>query len=229
MIIVLYIIYTLAYLLVFSWGVTIFRRTHRVGTFLFLLVLGGLIYDNLIISLGTWLGAGSTLLMLSWPRFVLHQLVLPWIVVGAFEQVQLAGHPWAQHRAARPAVWLLAGMIMIVGVLTRLVGLELEPALIDGVTRYVAVNVSGPPLVSIFSIGFVGVMGWMLWRRNQWPWVFLVVVGVFLVEGLPIQGMRFLLGSGLELVLMVVLFLTDRWLLVQRSTGLQGEEMKDEI
>jgi hypothetical protein len=70
----------------------------------------------------------------------------------------------------------------------------------------------GPPLVSILSIGFVGVVGLLLWRRNGWPWEFLATVLVFLGEGIPVEWVRRGLGSALELLFLAIMLATDWWL-----------------
>jgi hypothetical protein len=179
---------------------------------LIILVALGVAYDNLILSLGNTLGVGPPLLALSVPRFVLHQLILPWLIFAAYEQAKVAGHPWANHRAAGWLALASTLLVIVLGVLTRLLPMELEATVLDGVTRYVAVGTVGPPLVSILSIGFVGIVGLLLWRRNGWPWEFLASVLVFVGEGVPIEWMRRGLGSGLELLFLATMLVTDRWL-----------------
>ena len=150
----LYAIYTVAGLFVIAWGVAVWRRTRRAGTLLIILVALGVAYDNLILSLGNTLGVGPPLLALSVPRFVLHQLILPWLIFAAYEQAKVAGHPWANHRAAGWLALASTLLVIVLGVLTRLLPMELEATVLDGVTHYVAVGTVGPPLVSILSIGF---------------------------------------------------------------------------
>ena len=208
----LYAIYAVASLIVIAWGVSVWRRTRRAGTLLIILVALGVAYDNLILSLGNTLGVGPPLLALSVPRFVLHQLILPWLIFAAYEQAKVAGHPWANHRAAGWLALASTLLVIVLGVLTRLLPMELEATVLDGVTRYVAVGTVGPPLVSILSIGFVGIVGLLLWRRNGWPWEFLASVLVFVGEGVPIEWMRRGLGSGLELLFLATMLVTDRWL-----------------
>ena len=215
---ILYPVYTAAHLALAAWGALLWRRTRRIGTLLIVLVALGVAYDNLILSLGNVLGVGPLLLGLSIPRFVLHQLILPWLIYAAYEQARVAGHQWAVHRASG---WIaLAATLVVVafGVLTRVIPLELEAAVMDGVTRYVAVGTVGPPLVSILSIGFVGVVGLLLWRRNRWPWEFLATLLVLVGEGVPIEWVRRILGSGFEVLFLAVMLATDRWLAL-RSKG----------
>jgi hypothetical protein len=214
--IILYTVYTLICLLLIARGIVVWRRTRRMGTIFIILVTLGVGYDNLILSLGNTLGTGPLLLGLSVARFILHQLILPWIIYAGFQQAKVAGHPWANRPATK---WLSLAFVLVVtllGVLTRLATLKLEPEVMDGVTRYVAVGTVGPPLVSILSIGFVGVVGLLLWRRNGWPWEFLATVLVFVGEGIPVEWVRRGLGSAFELLFLAIMLATDWWLATTR-------------
>jgi hypothetical protein len=218
--IVLYVLYTAVHLIIMLWGVSIWRRQHTLSTAILIGISFGLFYDNLILGLGTWLGEGALLFWLSWPRFILHQLVLPWMILAVYDQARLTGANWTKWRWGRGTAVLLSLLVMGLGFLTRLLPVQLEPELMDGVVRYVARNVSGPPIVSIVSIGLVGVMGLSWWRLRQWPWLTLIVILVFIGEGYPSEAVRRVVGSGLEAVLMSLLYLTTAQFpgLKQKST-----------
>lgn len=218
----LYGFYTLAYLVLLGYGALLWRRQRRISTLLLLAVTFGVFYDNLILTLGNQFEPGAPLHALSVPRFVLHQVVLPWILYAAYAQARQAGQSWVQKPALGWGAILLSALVMIAGVATRLWGLHLEPEVMDGVLRYVAVGVSGPPIVSIVSIGIVGVGGLAFWRQNRWPWIFLSAVAVFIGETLPDESLRRAVGSALEVVFMAVLFVTQQrldvgWLLHNRE------------
>lgn len=210
--VLLYPSYTILHLALLAWGLESWRRTRRIGTLIIVAVTFGLVYDNLVLAIGATLGEGKLLFGLSVPRFVLHQLVLPWIIYAAFEQVRLAGHPWAQGRRARWVIVFLVLVVMALGVLTRILPMDLHPVEMDGVVRYVDEGTVGPPIVSIVSIGFAGVTGFFLWRKNGWVWVLLTAVLVFIGEGLPMEGLRRLVGSGVEGLFIVAMLMTERWL-----------------
>jgi hypothetical protein len=202
----IYPLYMLLYLGLLVYGARrVYPRLRQVSTVLIWLVALGVFYDNLILSIGGLIGAGARLEGLSWPRFYLHQLVLPLIIPAAYLQAQRSGQRWAQPPAARWTVLLFTAATITLGILTRLIPMSLQPEIIDGVLRYTASGISGPPLVSLLSIGFALVMGALHWRRNGWPWLFWVSLAVFIVEGLPVQAVRLLLGSGIELLFMWVI------------------------
>jgi hypothetical protein len=216
----LYPAYAIACLFVLGFGWRLFRGRPRASTAIVLLVASGVFYDNLILAVGALLGdlvePGDALLALSVPRFVLHQLVLPWLIYAAWEMARQAGHGWAARPWARPAAIVLSAVVMVAGIGTRLAGLQLEPEVVDGVLRYVAVGTAGPPIVSIVSIGFVGVAGLVFWRRNRWPWVFLAAVAVFLAEAFPDEAVRRAIGSAFEILFLAVLVVTQRRLDAER-------------
>ena len=208
--ILLYTLYTALYFLLLMWGARLWLAARRLSTALLLAVTFGVFYDNLILALGNVLGAGDLLWALSLPRFVLHQLVLPWIILAMVELARQAGQGWAQPRGAFWGGVILSAVVMLAGVATRLATLTLAPAVMDGVVRYVAEGVSGPPIVSIVSIGFAGVVGLGFWRTNRWPWITVAVVLAFIGESIPDEAWRRAVGSAFEVVLMAVLLLTQQ-------------------
>ena len=55
----LYLTYTIAYAALVVYGAVLWRRQRHVSTLLLLLVTFGVFYDNLILTLGNWVGAGA--------------------------------------------------------------------------------------------------------------------------------------------------------------------------
>jgi hypothetical protein len=90
--------------------------------------------------------------------------------------------------------------------------MDLQLVEMGGILRYVDEGASGPPIVSIVSIGFAGVIGLLFWRRDRWPWVFLTALLVFIGEGIPVEVVRRVLGSGAEVLFMYALVRTELWL-----------------
>ncbi len=213
----LYALYAICHFSLAIWGWQLSRRDVTNSTLLLALIGTAVAYDNLILGLGTLLGPGPLLLALSWPRFALHQFLLPWIMLAAFDQLRAVGIPWTQAPRARRAVVAFSLLIMMAGIATRLVGIQLEPETLDGVVRYMIANVSGPPIVSIVSIAFVGVMGIFWWRQRQWPWLLWITVLVFVGEAIPNLALRRVLGNVLELALIAqLLWLAKRFIIPLR-------------
>ncbi|HYO42119.1 MAG TPA: hypothetical protein VES19_02870 [Candidatus Limnocylindrales bacterium] len=206
----LYPTYAIAYLVLLGYGLTILRAGPRASTGILLLVTFGVFWDNLVLAIGGLVGEGDLLLALSVPRFALHQLALPWIIYAGWSMAEQAGHAWARRPGARAVAIAVSALVMAAGIATRLAGLTLEAEVLDGVLRYVAVGVKGPPVVSIVSIGVVGVIGLAFWRRGGWPWITLAAAAVFIGESFPDEGVRRAIGSAVEVVFLLVLFITQR-------------------
>jgi hypothetical protein len=70
-------------------------RTRRVRVAALLLIPQfGLVWDNLIVGLGRFIGFGPLLEALSWPRFWMHWLFGTWLIVAAGSALRLAGFAW---------------------------------------------------------------------------------------------------------------------------------------
>jgi hypothetical protein len=213
----LYALYALMYVVVGAWGVMLWLQTRRVGILILLAVMFGVFYDNFILAIGNIFGAGDLLYALSVPRFALHQFILPWVIVVAVIQARGAGITWAQSKRALQLAIAASFILMLIGVFTRVLPLELKPEVMDGVTRYVAARSYGPPVVSILSLAFVGVIGFFLWRKTGWVWVLVTSILVFIGEMIPDEGMRRMLGSGVEVLWVIAMLATERWLAMRTA------------
>ena len=215
----LYTTYTILHLCLLIWGLQIWVRTRSLSVLITVAVTFGLIYDNLVLALGSFLAPGDFLYFISLPRFVLHQLFLPWIIYASFLYVRMAGVDWAV--AAGRSKWIiwLSFFVMIMGIITRIVPLKLEPVAMDGINRYVFAAAKGPPIVSVVAIGFAAIMGFFLWRKLGWVWVFLTSVLVFVGEAIPVEMIRRSVGSGGE-VLFIFAMLGTAVMLYKTRTNL---------
>ncbi|NJM00253.1 MAG: hypothetical protein HC924_16305 [Synechococcaceae cyanobacterium SM2_3_2] len=66
---VLYPIFTAINGILLPIGFWIYSQTQSFEMLLLLVLMAGITYDNLIISIGRWLGEGNLLLWISQPRF----------------------------------------------------------------------------------------------------------------------------------------------------------------
>ncbi len=203
--ILLYPLYTFLHLALLIWGIRLWIRTKDLSVLITSAVAFGLVYDNLVLSIGIFLSPGELLYYISFPRFILHQLVLPWIIYASYLFVLKA-----QISPPGRSKWviLLSFVVMLLGIITRVLPLKLEPVVMDGVNRYVFNGAVGPPVVSILAIGFAGVMGFFLWKKLGWAWVFLTSVMVFVGEGIPVEMIRRSVGSGGEVLFIFAMLST---------------------
>jgi hypothetical protein len=204
-----YLIYALFFVGLLGWGGAAYARSHRAGTLLLAMLAGGLLYDNGVLALGGMLGKGALLYALSLARFGLYLLLLPWMGYAVYEQLRAAGVRWARRRWSRGAALGLSAVISLVGALTRLPGLRLEPAVMDGVTRYVDVGPSSSPWVSLASLLVVATLGVFYGVKKKWPWTSLAALLLLGAQAIRDPAMSRLLGSALEIVLVSVLLLAE--------------------
>ena len=207
-------LYSLAHFSTVVFAVRILRRYSAPGAAIIALLSLGLIYDNGIIALGSSIGIGATLETLSWPRFILHALVTPLMIVAVIQIAVAGGVRWLDSRTAWPGVWLLtAAMIGYGGY--ELTLLELQPACFSGITRYTSsaspaqfcfegqqsLAGLGPPIPSILAVFLIIGFGVSLWRRKRWPWFGLGGLQMLLAAAVPFSQFGLIPGNGGEVIL----------------------------
>lgn len=93
-----------AYVALLLWGVAlIVRRRRVVVSDLAILVVLGLVYDNSVIGLGTFIGEGPVLEGLNGARYWLHAFLTPLLVLVAWDVLRRARVHWAK------TVWAAGG------------------------------------------------------------------------------------------------------------------------
>jgi hypothetical protein len=174
------------------------------------------VYDNLIISLGASIGAGPLLQNLSWPRFAMHALLTPFMMIAVTQMAVAGGIRWAGSRQWTFIVWALVAGMILMGALDHLVGLETYPACFENIIRYttnlypshfcsedaVAVHGSGPPIPSIIGNFVTLAIGFYLWRHQGWVWLMVGALLMFVAAGLPFRTFGMAPGNGGEVLLM---------------------------
>lgn len=129
------------------------------------LVAFGLVYDNGIVAIGRLIGEGTLLESLNLPRFWIHALITPLLIIAAVGLARRLGAPWAQRRWVHGAFCSLATALILYGLLFELVGLELTTGREGDALRYSAIE-STPPIPSIAAIVVLIVVGATLARRG---------------------------------------------------------------
>ncbi len=165
-----------------------------------LLPMIALPYDTGIVALGSTLGEGELLRMLSAPRLNWFYLTVPLLLVIAGGIVRRADFPWAQSKAFMVGLCALALGFLVFDWSNIFQVPELYPACFKDVLRYVSsvdpaqacrpgqagIDVGGNiPWAGLFGMLALLVVGVLLWWKRGWPWLTLgsIVSAVFL--GLP--------------------------------------------
>ena len=199
MVAVLFPLYTLAHFTLLIWVLRVWRAHRSPGALIVATLAAGLTYDNCIISIGSSIGQGLLLETLSWPRFSLHALITPFMIVAVRRVVATAGFPEFENMAWRIGTWMVTVAMIAYGVRFSLYGLQLQPACFDGVLRYtssaspaqfcspeqVSLPSHGPPVPSIVADFFVIVLGGWLWKRTGWPWLFAGGIAMLIAASVP--------------------------------------------
>jgi hypothetical protein len=213
----LYPLYVTVHLGVFLWCLNLIFSYRAPGAAIIALITGGLVYDNLIISLGTTIGIGPLLQNLSWPRFAMHALLTPFMIIAVTQIAVAGGVRWAASPVWRVVAWVLVGAMAVYGALEHLVGLQTFPACFDGIVRYttnlapshfcfeeqVAVKGAGPPIPSIVGNIITLAVGIALLRSHRWPWLAAGALVMFAAAGVPIDTYGMAASNGGEAVLML--------------------------
>lgn len=153
---------------------------------LVLIVVYGLAYDNLVIAAGAMLGEGDLTKAINWPRYAIHALFTPAMMIAAFGMLRRADVRWAQGRVAHTIVCVLATALILFGGYGDILNLHLVPQSANGVLRYVNdfEFMKGPPLPAVLTIIVVLAFGGFLWRQIKWPWLFIGAAIMFISAGL---------------------------------------------
>ncbi len=179
----LFLFLSIIHLLFVLLGLRLFLRERSIYTGMAALVIFGLFYDNVIISMGRFVGEGSLLRSLNSGRFILHALFTPMLIMFAVATAQRLGIGWAQSRWAFAAFGILTMALILVGVYSDIVNLSLVPKTDAGTLRYVNENVEGPPIPSIITILVMIVVGVFIWRKSKWAVLFVGSVLMFILAG----------------------------------------------
>lgn len=189
----------------------VYRKNRRMEAVLAFAVALGLIYDALIIVLGSTLAPGA-LAALSQLRFVFHGLLVPLLLpIGAY----------AMDMKEKPLklVWIVTALIMAAGVYMGFAQ-RLEPAYIAGVTRLVSTDATPTAAKIIERIVTFGtvfplmIAGVFTIRRKNGPFILLGGLLMFLFSALgPATGnidLIFLISSFGELFMLLCFCLHAR-------------------
>lgn len=167
------------------WVWRLWRQTGLAVMAMLLIPQFGLVWDNLVVGAGRFIGLGPLLEALSWPRFWIHWLFGTWLIIAAGVALRLAGFALLQHRNA-----LLVFCATVVGLmiydLPHFWQDNLYPVCEFDLVRYsTAVSAenfcfdnqqevrNSPPFASIFTCLVVIGCGFALLVRHRWPYMFL--------------------------------------------------------
>lgn len=194
MLTILYFIFV-GVLAFFTWQALGQKRTSY--TWLLLIVLFGLMYDNLMIAIGSFVGEGALLKTLNTMRYVIHALITPTMMIFGFGVLRKAGVKWAQGKTAHILVCVFTTLLIALGVYTDVLLLDLQPREVMGTLRYANEGgIKGPPIPAILTIIFLIVAGISLWRNTGWKWFAFGALFMFIAAAMGMGDMVFISNLG---------------------------------
>ncbi len=176
-----YLLYVIAFIVLLTLLLSSFRRDNWLSASnVLLLVIFALIYDNLILGIGSWIGEGPFLETLNSLRFWLHAFFTPLLVLFSWDTLNRASINWAGNKASFIIAIVLTGALILLELFLEVFNLTLQPEWKFGVLKYVPIEEasSGPPLMILFVTIALLLAGIILWWKTKWKWM---LIGVLLM------------------------------------------------
>lgn len=186
------------------------HKKFRLSSVLFLVLLA-LVYDNLIIGIGRFIGEGSFLESLNLGRFWLHALFTPTLIIFSIAILQEAGISWAKSKIAIALAGLLFITAICIEFLTELNGLTIAPSEEYGALSYSSVaEATGPPLMILVVLVGLLIAAIALAKRFKWWWMLVGVVIMTIGSAVPMNVPSNAITNLFELFLLFTLVLTKK-------------------
>lgn len=211
----LYFLYTFLYTALLIWGLYGIRKQElaKWSSVIYIVILP-LIYDNLILATGKWIGEGELLESLNFSRFCLHALITPLLVMYSIGTLRESGIEWAKKK------WLvIVGIIYTIGLMVfefsvEVVGLEIEVVKEYGVVSYSNVEeATGPPIMVLLVTLILIVASAIVWKKTKWPIFFIGAVVMTIGSAVPLNIESGAVTNAFELFLIFTLIWTKRRLI----------------
>ena len=214
----LYFIYTALYIALLVWGLYgISKQDLAKWTSVIYIVILPLIYDNLILATGKWIGEGELLESLNFSRFCLHALITPLLVIYSIGTLRESGIEWAKKKWFSILAILYTVSLMVLEFSLEVVGLQIEVVKEYGVISYSNLEEStGPPIMVLLITLILIVASAILWRKTKWPIFFIGAVVMTIGSAVPINVESGAVTNVFELFLIFTLIWTKRKLLSQK-------------
>jgi hypothetical protein len=154
----------------------LFRTSKHWYPLPMLIVICGIVYDNLVIGLGSFIGEGEMLKSLNIMRFVIHAIFTPMIMIFAFGVAKRIGFRFAQSKVAHSIVCLVVLGLIAFGFYEDVIKSTFIAVSENGLLRYKPEQ-SMPPIPAITTIIWTMVIGALAWWKTRSPFFF---IGPFL-------------------------------------------------
>lgn len=208
-----YLGYALAQAALAVWAFRLWRRDREITSLLLAIPIATVWYDNVIVGIGSWIGAGPLLEALTFPRFLGHALFTPSWIVASVALALRAGAFKGRERLATVTAWVLYVAMIVIGFVNEVVCFTGELVREGDVIYYTNVGrLITPPPPSLVMMLVVLVCGLLVWRHARWPWMFLGGLPVLLSRAIPTDSVSFALVNSGEVIASAALVATLAYL-----------------
>ena len=138
------------------------------------------IYDNLILTIGQWIGTGDTLEVFSLLRYLLKVFLTPTFVFIAWDILRRLQVEWSEYLSTRIIFNVYTLAVTVIGVYTEILWNTLEPYRQYGILQYIPHDhhVSMVIFLTVIPLFIAGIL---LWQKNHWP---ILLIGMVCAFGL---------------------------------------------
>ncbi|WP_166388157.1 hypothetical protein [Catellatospora methionotrophica] len=175
-------------------------------------ICAGLAYDSGAVAIGRLIGFGPALEAVNAPRYWIHALFTPLLIVAGAALAARLGVAALARQPVRIAGGVLVTALIALGVGSDIVGLRLEPREYADTLRYGNAATAGPPIPAIVTMLVLVMIGILVWRSARFPWLLLGAIAMFAAAGAG--AAHFWLGNVGELLLQLAVVAT-----VYRAAG----------
>lgn len=206
-------------LLLIGWSIRLWQNSKVLAMATLPLLLLSTTYDNLVLAFGGWLGEGKLLYDLTQIRFLLHYLVLPFLIVVGLEFCYRIGL-FAITPTVLKLSWIIAIGLALLDYFNSYLNLSLVPTEFLGVLRYTQWQPAHPPIVAIGVNLFLLVISIAVCVRLKQKGFCLLWGSLICLFGnaIPLSQVGTLVSTASELALSIGLLLTEQYLQTNPST-----------
>jgi hypothetical protein len=182
---IIFLLVALVHLAIFIYG---FRNISKKSWYAILvfIVVGGLVYDNIVIGLGATIGEGDLLKTLNMPRFWIHALFTPAMMIACFGALRMMGVKFAQSKTWHIIICILTTAMIALGSYIDVLNLSLAANPDGDILKYSNTFefMKGPPIPAVLTILVVLIFGISAWRNNGFKPLFIGSLLMFITAGM---------------------------------------------
>lgn len=208
-----YAVYAVAQAALAVWAFILYRRRSSAAALTLLLPIAAVVYDNALVALGSWIGAGPTLEALSVPRFLGHALLTPIWTVTALLFALRVGAFTRRHRSVVRVAWVLYAALVVIGLIHSVLLFSFELVRQGDIVYYTnGGGLPGPPIPSITMLLVVLACSVVVLQRTRWPWMLAGSAFMFAAAVVPTELVGFAVSNSGEVALAAALVATEAFL-----------------